>query len=76
MLLKTKKNIFFWMCFEPVAAIKWGKGYVPLWQLFLRILYLFNSIFSEIGFGLINCLKEFISLRIVAMEIRKKEISQ
>ena len=30
MLLKTKKNIFFWMYFEPVAAIKWGKGYVPL----------------------------------------------
>ena len=30
------------------SPLWWDKGYIPLWWIFLRILYLFDSIFSEI----------------------------
>ena len=30
------------------ASLQWGKGYVPLWQLSLRILYMFDSIFAKV----------------------------
>ena len=30
------------------SPLWWGKGYIPLWWIFLRVLYLFDSIFSEI----------------------------
>ena len=39
------------------SSFQWGMGYVLLWQIFLRILYLFESILSEIA--LINKLHYF-----------------
>ena len=50
MLLKLQKNNF-WCVLNLLllsSSLQWGKGYVPLWQLSLRILYQFDSIFSEI----------------------------
>ena len=68
---KRKNNL---ICSDLVAAvffIMMGKGNIPLWKMFLRIVYLFQSISSEIT--CIIFLKEFISLTIVAMEIEKMQ---
>ena len=50
MLLKIQKNKL-WCVLNLLLrslSLQWGKGYVPLWQLFFRIFYMFDSIFSEI----------------------------
>ena len=74
---KIKKIIFFWCVLALLlrsSSLWWGRGYIPLWQIFLRILYLFDSISSEIVWS-ISCIismKEFFSLTMVAMEIGKR----
>ena len=66
-----QKNL---MCSDLVAAVFFiimGKGYIPLWRIFLRILYLFNSTSSDITY--IIFMKEFISLTMVAMKTEKMQ---
>ena len=47
MLVKIKNNFFdvSWPCCCGLSSL-WGKGYLLLWRIFLRILYLFDSISS------------------------------
>ena len=62
------------MCSDLVAAVFFiimGKGYIPLWRIFLRILYLFNSTSSDITY--IISMKEFISLTMVATKTEKMQ---
>ena len=61
------------MCFDPVAD---EANDVPLWQLFLRILYLFDYIFSGIVWidKLDYIMKEFVSLKMIVMEIGKRRL--
>ena len=61
------------MCFDPVAD---EANDIPLWQLFLRILYLFDYIFSGIVWidKLDYIMKEFVSLKMIVMEIGKRRL--
>ena len=57
------------------SPLQRGKRYVSLWQLFVRIFYLFDSIFQRY-FGSISCIifmKEFISHTMVATERGKRQ---
>ena len=64
------------MRFDPVAAvfvITMGERYIFIWQFFFRLLYLFDSIFSEIIWidKLHNFMDGIYFLTMVAMEIGK-----
>ena len=67
------------MCFNSVAAvfvITRGKWIYTFWTNFLEDFFICFTTLSQKLFGLISCvifLKEFISLRMVVIEMRKRQ---